>query len=314
MRKFIFFSFCAAICIFGYLAFTALTTEPPQTIQAVSENKKPSLTLEKMTSVFVTRKFVPQGTFISRQHVRKMAVPATSDEGVNGITSFDQIAGSITAESIPVNQLLERAQLVAPDEAGFMAVAIRSGYRGISIPIWREGTSAAIYRPGDIVDLALVATFPDRMEFKPYQESTGKRTPAMLKDITAILLAQQARILAVDSSKTPILAENEKSSFSNKVPMVLEIKDSDVEKVTLAAGIGKIMLLMRGSSAQGLMVKKKHTTAEELFPQFKNLGPTRGTTVLRGASKNIEGYPLNGNKKQEKKEENSENQQSKPNE
>lgn len=315
MRKFFFFSFCAAVCIFGYLAFKSLTTEPTKTpIQAIVREEVPAAKPEQMTSVFVTRQDIPYGAFISRRHLSKVNVPISSDASINGVTSFEGLAGTIAAEPISANQLLERAQIVAPDEAGFMAIAIRTGHRGISIPIWREGTSAAIYRPGDIVDLALIATFPDRNEFEAYQEANGKRTPAMLKDITATLLTQHARILAVGSSKKPTLDKNESGSFSSQIPMVLEIRDTDAEKVTLAAGIGKIMLLMRGANANDLASKKQHTTAEQLFPQFKNLGPTRGTTILRGSLKDVEGYPLNDNSKQEEKEESTNNEQSNSNE
>lgn len=293
MRKILIILLSLAACSTAFFAYIAATPPPsaegtqiarsaPEPVQA--QRKEPQI------AVHIARDTIAAGTFMGPKHLRKIQVAASSSAAINGFTDAANIIGSIAAAEISSGQLLEPALLLNPSDPGFMAAAIRPGFRGVSVPVWREGTNAQVYRPGDVVDVILVATFPDRNDASPYQELNGKRTPVLLKDVASIVLSNEARILAVNDNMSNVPDPEAKAAYSTTIPMILEIADTDAGRVAMAAGMGKIYLLMQGDGAELMANPEEPLTAEELFPEYQSPGPTRGTVVIRGSSRNIEGY------------------------
>ncbi|MGH6729506.1 MAG: Flp pilus assembly protein CpaB, partial [Sphingomicrobium sp.] len=138
--------------------------------------------------VLVARKALPVGTIIDAESLSFQPWPkdlidsAYYVDGQGG--DAKSLAGTVVRYPITAGQPITRGALVGPQDRGFLAAALGSGMRAITVPVNASTGVAGFVFPGDHVDIVLT------------QEVTGGGDGPPLKVSETIV--RNVRVLATD--------------------------------------------------------------------------------------------------------------------
>lgn len=211
--------------------------------------------------VLVAAKSLPIGHIIQSADVRWQAWPEAGiaeNYIVEGSATPNDVAGKVVRVAIVTNQPIARDAIVGPGERGFLAAALTSGMRAVTVPVSATSGVGGFVFPGDRVDL-LVTHDIDRGD-------------AGNLSISETVL-QNVRVLAVDQAIAN--AENQPRVGQT---VTLEVLPKHAEKIAVMQRMGGISLSLRSLTDQGDVVtadneiqpamptdtKQTYTTASEV--------------------------------------------------
>ncbi|WP_424926874.1 Flp pilus assembly protein CpaB [Amaricoccus tamworthensis] len=214
----------------GFYLFQQMTRQPVE----VAQVPEPVTT----TSVYVPRFDLPAGTLIGREMLAELELEneTVSPEMIVPDGDGDaEILGSVARQSLAKGVPIARSTLVQPGERGFLAAVLPKGKRAISFEISETAGLFGLMQPGDRVDMILTYSFQT--------EGTSGRSVHASETVMKNL-----RVLALDQRlhSGGSYLDEEGNPIERPVARIatLEVTPAQAEKVTLAASLGSLSLVL----------------------------------------------------------------------
>ena len=179
----------------------------------------------------------------------------TDDMIARDVAADQDVTGAVIIAAVAAGSPILRSKLLMPGQEGFLAAVLHPGMRAISIAVDAVSGNAGHIFPGDRVDVILTQDLARLMD-----GAAGQR-------LASETILQDVRVIAVDQN----LNENLKQRDTEKVArtITLEVDQADAQRITLASGLGKLSLSLRG------LLKTAGVDAEP------ELGRMAGPTAVR---------------------------------
>ena len=208
---------------------------------------------------------LPSGTLLRSQDVEWRAVTtiepdqivqpsATAVEAKPDIVQEVEarVYGAVLRHPIAVGNPIRRSDIVRPGDRDFLQLVLTPGTRAIAIPVATGGASTGLLSPGDRVDVVLT------QNFKNDSGTDMRNTPVTRRSVSETVL-QNLRVLAIDAIETKPGAVTANGGFGRTV--TLEVTPDQVEKVNVAAELGKLSVALRSTLIAA-------STGEAVKPQW----------------------------------------------
>jgi pilus assembly protein CpaB len=173
-----------------------------------------------------------------------------------------EVYGAAMRVDVPPGGPVLRSDIVTPGAREFLNVVLAPGARAIAIPVATSGAGTGLLHPGDRVDVILTQTFK------------GEQTPLTRRSVGETVV-ENLRVLAIDAPDTK--STNPGNGIGRAV--TLEVMPAQAEKVNVAIELGKLSLVLRGTSAMqeaiagpmglGTDVPIKPTWASDVSPALR---------------------------------------------
>ena len=187
----------------------------------------------KGPKVLVAQRALPVGTIITADSVSFQLWPKEMVQDayfIDGEADMNKLLGTVVRYPITAGQPVTQGGLVAPGDRGFLAAALGSGMRAVTIPVSAKTGVGGFVFPGDHVDLMLTQTV------------SGQGDGPALKATETIL--RNVRVLATDQS-TDSVVEDGKTVVRSFRTVTLEVTPKIAEKIAVAQTIGTLSLTLR---------------------------------------------------------------------
>jgi pilus assembly protein CpaB len=185
--------------------------------------------------VLVAKKAMPAGTIIDADSFTYQPWPKELMQSayyVQGAADANpqSLMGTVVRFPITAGQPVTRGSLVGPQDRGFLAAALGSGMRAITVPVNSSTGVAGFVFPGDHVDMVLTQ-----------QVEGGGDGPALKVSETIV---RNLRVLATDQRITDKDKDGkiEVKTFAN---VTLEVTPKIAEKIAVAQSLGTLSLSLR---------------------------------------------------------------------
>jgi pilus assembly protein CpaB len=150
------------------------------------------------------------------------------------------ITGSMIRRSVPQGASLLPQDLLRPGDHGFLAAVLRPGLRAVTVGVDAVSGSSGLIWPGDHVDVILTQAIDD---------------PALplARRVAAETVLRNARVIAIDQAVVRGAQPAEHAGPETGLPgghtVTLEVDATEAERVTVAARIGRLALMVRSADA-----------------------------------------------------------------
>jgi Flp pilus assembly protein CpaB len=292
-----------AITLGRSLGTLSLALRSAFTEDAVGDDKSQSYTTDQDISgalrerrdlpnkVLVARRAVETGTLLTDADLNWAEFPGTVDPERHFLKVSDgrsRLRGALLVSTVGAGQPILRSDIVRPTDNRFVPLALRPGYRAISVAIAPNTAVAGFVTPGDLVDVIFTDTVEDQ---------SGS---AVLKQRNwSEVVATAVRVLSIESMTDP---KTDLPTVGGTV--TIEATPRQVETITLAAGMGKLTLALRPASEGVVSVDQSarplkppqplYTTDMEMSRGLQGLvtGTTsnaarQGMVVIRGTERSV---------------------------
>lgn len=188
-----------------------LRTRQPQTVAAPTTRR-----------VVVAAKPLRFGMPLTADALREVAWPDDAVPGATFASIAEAVAGNrVVLAAIEPNEPIIAAKITGPGQRATLSAVIQSGMRAITVRVNDVEGVAGFVLPGDHVDLVL--------------------TRQLEKDAsTSEIVLQHARVLAVDQ-----IADDSTDKPAVVKAVTLEVDTVAAQKVSLAASVGSLSLVLR---------------------------------------------------------------------
>jgi len=198
--------------------------------------------------ILIATSALPAGTLLRSQDVQWHAVNATegdqivrpSGPAVEAKPELVQEAeartyGAVLRHPLNAGDPIRRGDIVRPGDRDFLQVVLPPGARAIAIPVATGGASTGLLSPGDRVDVVLTQNFKN--------EGADTRTPLTRRSVSETIVPN-LRVLAIDAPDVKPAASTN-GGFGRTV--TLEVTPDQVEKMNVAAELGKLTVALRSA-------------------------------------------------------------------
>ena len=261
--------------VFGLLAVfvaqTWLNNQAEMRMKSLEANKgKPTAT----RTIVVAAKPLRFGNELTAPQLREIAWP--EDAMPNG--AFGKIpellAGGkrIVLAPIEPNEPVLAVKITGPGQRATLSALVRPGMKAVTIRVNDVDGVGGFVLPGDRVDVVLTRQIEKN-------------------DATNELIIQNARVLAVDQSADERV---EKPSVAKGV--TIEVDTTGAQKLSLAASVGSLSLMLRKAGEMSADRPRKVTLSDLSTPDVMPDEDTNVTTVLvrRGHATKEYSVPIEG--------------------
>ena len=222
--------------------------------------------------VLVAKKALPVGTIIDADSFTYQPWPKQLLQSVYYVEGSPDanpqtLLGTVVRYPITAGQPVTRGSLVGPQDRGFLAAALGSGMRAITVPVNTSAGVAGFVFPGDHVDLVLTQ-----------QVEGGGDGPALKVSETII---RNIRVLATDQrvSDKDKDGKTEVKTFSN---VTLEVTPRIAEKVAVAQSLGTLSLSLRSIADNAAELERGVAAGDIKVPA--NANPAQEKQMLLAAA------------------------------
>lgn len=275
-----------AILLAGALAFLARSfLTAGQTDQTVAAAAGPP-----MVQVLVASQVLPIGRILTQPDLRWQDWPQTNlhpsyvsraiaivppNQQPAATATRHDYGGFVVRAGIAAGQPITLNRLVAPNDYGFLAAAIRPGMRGLTIGLSRTSSLGGNVQPGDRVDIILTQQVVD-------DEGVGHTVGETV--------FQNVRILAIDTRTNPqriVAARAQQQAASNQRAArrdtrartaTLEVTQKMAEEAAILARLGQYTLSLR-SITRPDGVERTAVEDDEELPQSIPVSRSWGSDV-----------------------------------
>ena len=210
--------------------------------------------------VLVAKKALPVGTIIDADSFTFQPWPKELMQSayyVDGSPDSNpaSLVGQVVRYPITAGQPVTRGTLVGPQDRGFLAAALGSGMRAITVPVNVSSGVAGFVFPGDHVDLVLTSNVEG-----------GGDGPALKVSETII---RNLRVLATDqrTNEKDKDGKLDVKTFSN---VTLEVTPRIAEKIAVAQSLGTLSLSLRSIADNGAELERAVASGDVKVPAGTN--------------------------------------------
>jgi len=185
--------------------------------------------------VLVAKKALPVGTIVDADALTLQPWPKELMQSayyVEGQPDGDpkKLLGTVVRYAITAGQPVTRGSLVGPNDRGFLAAALGSGMRAVTVPVNVSSGVAGFVFPGDHVDMVLTQ----------YVQGGGDGPPLKVSET----IIRNLRVLATDQRITDKDDEG-KTQVKVFANVTLEVTPRIAEKIAVAQSLGTLSLSLR---------------------------------------------------------------------
>lgn len=265
----------------GFLAMRMVDDSPKPATQAVAQQAASSQV--NAVQVLVARNTVQLGTVITEDMIERQPWPQhlVVDGFVVSGRENDNIVGMVARADFQKNEPFSTYKLARPNDSSFLAAALPSGMRAITIPVDAVSGIAGYVFPGDRVDVIMTHNVPDLVA----GERTDDRKPKYSE-----FLIQNVRVIAVDL-RSGGGVEKEQTRTAPRAPatLTLEVTAEDAQRIRLAEKAGMVSLALRSLKDHDKSDAVSPTTLSDLSAATGAGGGSAGTViVVRGTKSSTE--------------------------
>lgn len=218
--------------------------------------------------VLVAKKALPAGTIIDADSFTYQPWPKELMQSAYYVESSadgdsKSLLGTVVRYPITAGQPVTRGSLVGPQDRGFLAAALGSGMRAITVPVNASTGVAGFVFPGDHIDLVLTQ-----------QVEGGGEGPALKVSETII---RNVRVLATDQRVNDKDKDGkiEVKTFAN---VTLEVTPRIAEKIAVAQSLGTLSLSLRSIADNGSDLERAVASGDVKVPA--NADPAQEKQML----------------------------------
>lgn len=222
MRKTLFAVFC---CLFLgsslYLLMSGLFRDTPQ--KRIAADVRTVRVLKEVTA----------GGFVHRENLHWQSAPAqeaADRDLLTGLPPAEARPPLIFSRALAAGSLLKSADILRPDDQGYVSTLLRRGLRAKSLTIENLSGYRGLVHPGDTVDILL--SLSGRM---PDGQNTQPTVQTLIQDATII-----GPVVDGGSSSSP-----RSRMIGQAGTLVLALKPEEAVKASLAQDIGKLSIILR---------------------------------------------------------------------
>jgi len=226
----------AAICLLG--AILILNSPAPTTPSSVTVERRVA---PEMAEVLVPRASIEQGTQITEEQFKRVALPRESIPN-NSVQTFEEVKNMYARGMIVSGQPISRDLVTNIRPTNKITTSIPVGYRAVSIRVDDRSSIEGWARAGSRVDVTWTSSV------------NGKQT--------LVVIVENARILSAER-----VSENTQAEFANvAIPSTatLLVTEGDANKIRLASTVGSMSLLLRGDNDNTSVGRANTTTVDDL--------------------------------------------------
>jgi pilus assembly protein CpaB len=210
--------------------------------------------------VLVAKKAMPAGTIIDADSFTYQPWPKELMQSayyMQGAADANpqSLMGTVVRFPITAGQPVTRGSLVGPQDRGFLAAALGSGMRAITVPVNSSTGVAGFVFPGDHVDMVLTQ-----------QVEGGGDGPSLKVSETIV---RNLRVLATDQRITDKDKDGkiEVKTFAN---VTLEVTPKIAEKIAVSQSLGTLSLSLRSIADNSAELERAVAAGDVKIPANAN--------------------------------------------
>ena len=217
--------------------------------------------------ILVARKALPVGTIIDAESLTYQPWPKELIETAYYLegqgADAKSLVGTVVRFAITAGQPVTRGALVGPQDRGFLAAALGSGMRAVTLPVNATTGVAGFVFPGDHVDIVLT------------QDVKGGGDGDPLKVSETIV--RNVRVLATDQ-RISDKDEEGKTAVKTFTNVTIEVTPAIAEKLAVAQSVGNLSLSLRSIADNGAELERAVAAGDIKVPAGAN--PAQEKTML----------------------------------
>ena len=277
-RNIIYLTF--SIAVIGVIGiYLQLSGTKVQAINAVIAN-------EAQISVLTLNTDLDAGKAILAQHFNWQRISEQHAQNLIGLIKrqdfkLKNFKGAISRYPLVNGDYVRLDSLVLPHDSDFLTSSLVKGKRAMAIKVDAQSAIAGLVSPGDRVDVI----FYHKLKRSEEQDAWQLAASASVRQLVA-----NVRLIAVDRqlNKQEIDADNDsKIKYDDHSTVTLEVSIKQAEKLALAQQLGRLSLLLRGSSGQYVQVVSPeklstNTVFSDVLPQFSQHAQRAHMVLMQG--------------------------------
>ena len=257
-----------------FAAVGAYNWAPEQTAAPKEEIAGPGIAL---TTVVVAKEDFGFGKALTKENLDEVqwpagSVPKGSFNSINAL--FAEHDNRVVIEAIRTSEPILSGKVTGPGQRASLSTLLADGMKAVTIKVNDVAGVGGFVLPGDRVDILLTNNNKDA-DGQPKNDGDETVTVAYTD-----LLLQNVRVLAVDQ-----LADTKKNDPVVAHTVTVEASMQDAQKVTLAATVGNLSLVLRDEGTAVSASNMKRVTAFDLSgdsgdkDRLATLQPTNAVAV-----------------------------------
>lgn len=200
------------------------------------------------------------------------------------------IQSGIARVAFEKGQVISKSDLVSVKGEDSLSIAVRSGYRAISVPVDQVTANSGLVKPGDSVDILLLAS-KDGELMKYGNSAQGLYVNTIAYDVRVLAFN---RALSRDSDSKAQGTYD--AGFPDDSTVSLEVKPEQANQIVLANQLGRLTLSLRGVTDIGKPAAvSKSVTFESISPEAAQVLPDVGLVEFRATDKKVNSKTGAGN-------------------
>jgi pilus assembly protein CpaB len=204
-----------------------------------------------LTQIIVAKDELKFGTVLTKDMLRMADWPVASAPS-GAYASIDDFFKEQETRSVIVGmqpgEPVMKGKITGPGQRATLSTMLRAGMKAVSVRVDDVIGVAGFVLPGDYVDVLVTVAKGNADDAK--EQKIEPHTD---------LLLQKLRVLASDQSADP---RQEGAKLARTV--TLEATQVEAQKITLAANIGQVTLVLREQAAEVQRVAQRRVTTEDL--------------------------------------------------
>lgn len=183
------------------------------------------------------------------------------------------------ARNIAEGEPMMKSALLGQSKGNFVAASLEPGMRAIAVGVSADSMVGGFVGPGDYVDVVL--TYRKTVTSEDDDPRVQNLIQQNLDRYATETILQNVKVLAVD--QTAQRPQDEETIKVGKT-VTLAVNAQDAERLSLAAGLGDLVLILRGVGDDVIVEKTWPTVSDarlvtvddEIFKEYENLKNTSG--------------------------------------
>jgi pilus assembly protein CpaB len=206
---------------------------------------------EEKISVLTFNTDIDAGQAVLAQHFSWLQLPEREAENFVGLIkrqdfTLEKFKGAISRYPLASGDYVRFDSLVLPHDSDFLTTSLVEGKRAMAIKVDAQSAIAGLVSPGDRVDVI----FYHKLKRSEEQDAWQLAASASVRQLVA-----NVRLIAVDRqiNKQEVAADDNNDSkikYDDHSTVTLEVSVKQAEKLVIAQQLGRLSLLLRGSSGQ----------------------------------------------------------------
>lgn len=277
-RNIIYLTF--SIAVIGVIGiYLQLSGTKAQAINAVIAN-------DEKISVLTLNTNLVAGQAILAQHFTWQFITESQSQKLVGLIKrqdfkLTKFKGAISRYSLSSGDYVRLDSLVLPHDSDFLTTSLTEDKRAMAIKVDAQSAIAGLVSPGDRVDVIFYHKLKRSEEQDAWQLAASASVRQLVVNVRLIAVDRQLNKQEVDADN------NSKIKYDDHSTVTLEVSVKQAERLAIAQQLGRLSLLLRGSSGQYAQLSTTEKTStdtvfSDILPQFDQHAQRANMVLMQG--------------------------------